>query len=167
LTGLLNHGALLDTLHRELERAKRMQTALGIIMVDLDHFKKVNDTLGHLAGDEVLRAAAQRLVSAVRAYDSVGRSGGEEFVVLAPGCTPPELITQAERMQQMIGSDPFSTSAGQVRLTASFGVAGASATHGESLDRDALLRAADVALYQAKAKGRNRVECATGALAAR
>ncbi len=166
LTGLLNHGAVLDTLYRELERAKRMQTALGIIMVDLDHFKNVNDTLGHLAGDEVLHAVAQRLVSAVRAYDSVGRSGGEEFIILAPGCSPPELVTQAERMRAMIAGDPFSTSAGQIGLTASFGVAGASMAGGENLERDSLLRAADSALYQAKAKGRNRVESAVGAMAA-
>ena len=167
LTGLLNHGALLDTLHRELERAKRMQTALGVIMVDLDHFKNVNDTLGYLAGDEVLHAVAQRLVTAVRAYDSVGRSGGEEFIVLAPGCAPPELITQAERMRAMIAGDQFSTSAGQIRLTASFGVAGVSVMAGDNRERDSLLSAADGALYQAKAKGRNRVESAIEAVAAR
>lgn len=167
LTGVLNHGGILDTLYRELERAKRMQTALGVIMVDLDHFKKVNDTLGHLAGDEVLHAVAQRLVGVIRAYDSVGRSGGEEFIILAPGCTPPELVTQAERMRSMIAGDPFSTSAGQIRLTASFGVAGASITSGDNLERDSLLRAADTALYQAKAKGRNRVESAMEAVAAR
>ncbi|HLJ78681.1 MAG TPA: diguanylate cyclase [Acidobacteriaceae bacterium] len=160
LTGLLNHGAILDALHRELERGKRMQSTLGLIMVDIDHFKTVNDTLGHLAGDEVLHAAAQRLVSAVRAYDSVGRCGGEEFIVLAPGCLPPELVTQAERMRTMIASDPFVTSAGQIRITASFGVVGASVAGEDKMERDALLRAADAALYQAKSKGRNRVECA-------
>jgi diguanylate cyclase (GGDEF)-like protein len=160
LTGLLNHGAILDALHRELERGKRMQSTLGLIMVDIDHFKTVNDTLGHLAGDEVLHAAAQRLVSAVRAYDSVGRCGGEEFIVLAPGCLPPELVTQAERMRTLIACDPFVTSAGQIRITASFGVVGASVAAEDKMERDALLRAADVALYQAKSTGRNRVECA-------
>lgn len=165
LTGLLNHGAILDALHREMERGKRMETPLGLIMVDLDHFKKVNDSLGHLAGDEVLRGVGQRLSSAVRVYDSVGRCGGEEFLILAPGCTPPELISQAERMRTTVAAEPFRTSAGDINLTASFGVVGVSLTAADTVEREALLRAADDALYQAKAKGRNRVEAGMAALA--
>jgi len=166
LTGLLNHGAIQDALHSEMERATRMQTALGVIMVDLDHFKQVNDTLGHLAGDEVLRSVGQRLASAVRVYDSVGRYGGEEFLILAPGCAPPELVTQAERMRVLIASEPFRTRAGEIRLTASFGVVGANLSGGDSLDREGLLRAADAVLYEAKSKGRNRVESAATTMAA-
>jgi two-component system cell cycle response regulator len=165
LTGLLNHRAIFDALHSELERAKRMQTTLGAIMVDLDHFKEVNDSLGHLAGDEVLNAVGQRLSSAVRVYDSVGRCGGEEFLILAPGCTPPELVTQAERMRVLIASEPFRTHRGERRLTASFGVVGATLAPGDSLDREELVRVADAALYQAKAKGRNRVESAACVMA--
>ena len=166
LTGLLNHGAIQDVLHRELQRAQRMQTALGLIMVDLDHFKQVNDSLGHLAGDEVLRSVGQRLSSAVRVYDSVGRCGGEEFLILAPGCTPPELASQAERMRVLIAGEPFRTRAGEIRLTASFGVIGANLSAKDNVDREELLRAADAALYQAKAKGRNRVESAIATMAA-
>ena len=165
LTGLLNHGAIQDVLHRELQRAQRMQTALGMIMVDLDHFKQVNDSLGHLAGDEVLRSVGQRLSSAVRVYDSVGRCGGEEFLILAPGCTPPELVTQAERMRVLVAGEPFRTRTGEIRLTASFGVVGANLSGKDNLDREELLRAADAALYQAKAKGRNRVESAIATMA--
>lgn len=142
-----------------------METPLGLIMVDLDHFKKVNDSLGHLAGDEVLRGVGQRLSSAVRVYDSVGRCGGEEFLILAPGCTPPELISQAERMRTTVAAEPFRTSAGDINLTASFGVVGVSLTAADTVEREALLRAADDALYQAKAKGRNRVEAGMAVLA--
>ncbi len=163
LTGVLNHGAILDTLHREIERAKRMQTALGLMMIDLDHFKQVNDSLGHLAGDEVLREVARRLTGAIRVYDCVGRCGGEEFLILVPGCAPPELVTQAERMRTLIALEPFRTCNGEARLTASFGVIGACGE--DILDRESLIRAADSALYEAKAKGRNRVEPAVGATA--
>jgi diguanylate cyclase (GGDEF)-like protein len=110
-------------------------------------------------------AVGERLSSAVRVYDSVGRYGGEEFLILAPGGTPPELVSQAERMRTTVAAEPFRTSAGEVALTASFGVLGVSLAEGDTVDQEALLRAADDALYQAKAKGRNRVEMGLAALA--
>lgn len=86
LTGVLNRGALLEMLHRELERGARSGTATAVLMLDLDHFKQVNDTYGHLAGDAVLREVARRMMEVVRSYDFIGRYGTEEFLIVLPGC---------------------------------------------------------------------------------
>jgi two-component system cell cycle response regulator len=152
-TGLLNHSAILENLRMEVLRARREGTDLGIIMVDLDHFKEVNDRFGHMAGDTVLREVARRLRASIRPYDYIGRYGGEEFVVLAPGCNLEHTTMLAERLRASIASEPVRDSTISVDVTASLGVSSASDTK----SADQLLKATDEALYAAKAQGRNRV----------
>lgn len=157
LTGVWNGAAILQALDREIERAARMQTALGVMMLDLDNFKQVNDVHGHLAGDEVLRASARRIAEGVRVYDLVGRYGGEEFLVLAPGCIASALQQLAERVRASL-AEPINSSAGLIRISASIGIVGAELGQPSVLNSRALVQAADQAMYQAKGKGKNRVE---------
>ena len=159
LTALWNRGSILDLLQKELQRGQRTGEPLGIMMLDLDHFKHINDSHGHLAGDAVLREASRRMVAAVRTYDFVGRYGGEEFVVVVPCCDMPALQVIAERVRSSFASVPVETSAGPVPVTLSIGLASASADQAAPSSEE-LLRAADIALYRAKANGRNRVEIA-------
>lgn len=156
LTGLLNRGALLDAIHRELARAGRELNPLGIFISDVDHFKKINDEWGHQIGDLVLRELAERLRSSLRTYDVVGRYGGEEFVGALPGCDLPEAAALAERLRLRITDSPIPTPQGPVSCTMSFGVTALDCW--DDQDLDALLRQADAALYRAKKGGRNRVE---------
>jgi diguanylate cyclase (GGDEF)-like protein len=159
LTGLWNHAAIFDTLRTELERASRERTHLGLIMADLDHFKQINDTHGHMAGDTALREVARRLRSAVRPYDAIGRYGGEEFLAVVPGCDSAGAFSQAERLRDAVCRDPVQISSGTViTLTLSMGVA--ASTKPRESDLDEMLRAADAALYRAKRNGRNRAELA-------
>jgi diguanylate cyclase (GGDEF)-like protein len=159
LTGLWNRYALLEALQREQSRAAREGTPLAVIMVDLDHFKRVNDTYGHLAGDSVLREAAVRMQSVVRAYDQVGRYGGEEFLIVLPGTTAANAAQLAERLRVSIGGEPMlADGIHRIGVTASFGV---SACEGAAIEPCALIRLADEALYRAKERGRNCVEEAT------
>ena len=157
LTGVWNGAAILQALDREIERAERMHTELGVMMLDLDNFKQVNDHYGHLAGDEVLRAAARRISEGVRTYDLAGRYGGEEFLVLTPGCVPPTLAQQAERIRAAV-AEPINSSAGMIAISASIGIVGVKCGDRPAMNGRALVRAADQALYCAKAKGKNRVE---------
>jgi diguanylate cyclase (GGDEF)-like protein len=152
LTGLLNRTTILETLDDELARGARACQPVSVLMVDLDRFKAINDTHGHLAGDAVLREAARRLKSAARRYDSVGRYGGEEFLIVVPGCDAADAALQAERMREAIGGTPFATTSRPVPVTASLGVA--CSTH---CVPEFLVREADDALYEAKANGRNQV----------
>lgn len=158
LTGLWNRAATLDLLRRELSRAKRLGTPVSVVMADIDHFKRINDTHGHLAGDVVLREVARRISSSVRDYDVTGRFGGEEFLIVFPSCTAQTAVKQAERLRARVLKDPVETPEGPVSVTLSLGVAASEAVTG--VDPDSLLRAADTALYQAKGQGRNRVEVA-------
>jgi two-component system cell cycle response regulator len=160
LTGLWNRGAILDLLNREVSRRQRTGDALGVIMADIDYFKKINDTHGHLVGDAVLQEVTRRLAVGVRPYDVVGRYGGEEFLVVFPGCSAPNLIVGAERLRHCIADQPIATSAGQIPVTLSLGLSSAEQGEKETLDCEAFLRIADEALYAAKARGRNRVETA-------
>ena len=160
LTGILNRGAILEALKRELVRGERENTFVGVLLGDLDHFKSVNDTYGHLAGDAVLREAAQRISAAVRNYDSVGRYGGEEFLIVLSSCEDDiDMVKQAERVRSMVCAGPVNTSEGEIPVTLSLGVASSS----EYQDIEEILRAADAALYRAKRGGRNRVEVACAA----
>jgi diguanylate cyclase (GGDEF)-like protein len=156
LTGMWNRAMILDILDRELARSRREGSPVGVIMADLDHFKWINDTHGHLAGDQVLREAGRRLLAVLRPYDTIGRYGGEEFLAVLPGCACAAAMALAERLRQCVSSQPIKVDGGEVTVTLSLGVA---AGYG-SLVSDAaeLLRAADGALYQVKRGGRNRVE---------
>jgi len=158
LTGLWNRGAILDLLKREVSRRQRSGDPLGVIMADIDYFKKINDTHGHLVGDAVLREVTRRLAVGVRPYDAVGRYGGEEFLIVFPGCGAANLIAGAERLRRCIADQPVETSVGQVPVTLSLGLASVEQDQKETLDCEAFLRVADEALYAAKAGGRNRVE---------
>ncbi len=156
LTGLWNRYALLEALDREHSRAAREGTPLAVIMLDLDHFKRVNDTYGHQAGDAVLRETAGRMQAVVRAYDLVGRYGGEEFLIVLPGTSGVNAAQLAERLRAAVAYDPVDHDLLRIPVTASFGV-GASGPE-PSGDPQTLIRLADEALYRAKEKGRNRVE---------
>jgi two-component system, cell cycle response regulator len=153
LTGLLNRAATLDALEREVARSGRDPVAIAVIMSDLDHFKAINDRHGHAAGDAVLKEAARRMRAAVRMYDSIGRYGGEEFLVIAPGCGVDAGVELAERLRACVCATEIPWGNGSVAVTASLGVASSAHAAGVA----ALLRAADEALYRAKLGGRNRV----------
>jgi diguanylate cyclase (GGDEF)-like protein len=157
-TGLFNNASWHDIAKRELDRAKRSSGTLAIFMVDIDHFKKINDTYGHLAGDTVLKAVAATINHSVRDYDSVGRFGGEEFVVLLPDIAAPDVGEVAERVRVAVtqlavplGDDTLTTVKG---LSVSVGTA-VYPTAGTALE--GLIHAADTALLHAKRVGRNRV----------
>lgn len=156
LTMVLNRRALTVRLTSELERARRYDSVLTLLMVDLDNFKLVNDTHGHLAGDEVLREVAALLQHAVRTMDVVARYGGEEFVVVLPETSLAGATTFAERLRENVEAAGFAGSFGEpLKLTASIGVSSYPSTAVETVDE--LFARADEALYRAKADGRNRV----------
>lgn len=161
LTQLLNRGATLEQLDRELVRASRRSAPVTVLMADLDHFKAINDTFGHATGDIVLREAARRLKLGVRAYDSVGRFGGEEFIGVLPECEAKVGLQVAQRLCRMVAESAVVTSAGKVPVTVSIGIASSDQFPGATAE--SLLRAADSALYQAKHSGRARAVLATPA----
>ena len=153
LTGLWGRGTTLHLLRGELERGARSGAPTGVLLIDLDHFKKVNDSYGHLCGDAVLKQAASRISLAVRSYDFVGRYGGEEFLVVLSNCTTNELETVGERTRQVVAESPISAEGAEIGITVSIG--GAVMRH--AADEFGLLSTADSALYDAKRNGRNRV----------
>jgi diguanylate cyclase (GGDEF)-like protein len=156
LTGVWNRAAILEILEQELARAARDGTPVGIVLGDLDHFKRVNDTHGHPAGDTVLREATRSLRSQLRSYDALGRYGGEEFLFVLPGCNGPGTVMFAERVRQHLAAHPIGLDARSIPVTISLG---ATAYEGNpATDSMLLFQAADAALYQAKSAGRNRVE---------
>jgi two-component system cell cycle response regulator len=151
LTGLWNRRAILENLERELVRSGRQGTALAVVMADLDHFKRINDTHGHPIGDLALREVAVRLSGATRPYDFVGRYGGEEFLIVAPGLERSGALDLGERIRNRVAATPVATSGPSLSVTLSLGVA--SLCGGAEVER--VLAAADTALYEAKAAGRN------------
>ena len=155
LTGIFNRRHFFTLAEREFSRSRRYGGPLSAIMLDVDHFKNVNDTHGHSAGDEVLRTIAARCQSCIRDLDVLGRYGGEEFAIVLPG-TVLEQAQQhlAERLRRAVADAPIPTARGELTLTVSIGVAEAT---GETKDLAALIDRADTALYQAKEGGRNRV----------
>jgi diguanylate cyclase (GGDEF)-like protein len=159
LTGLWNRGVVIDSLQKELQRSDRSGDSLGVMIADLDHFKKINDSYGHLIGDVVLQEVARRLASCVRSYDSVGRYGGEEFLIVVPSCRTEDIVASGERLRRRIAELPITTTAGPIAVTLSIGVVSA-AIDNASLNYLTLLRMADDALYRAKSNGRNCVESA-------
>lgn len=156
LTRLFNRGSIIEALQKELSRSGREGTQVSVIIGDVDHFKRVNDDYGHLAGDRVLREIAERIVSSIRPYDFAGRYGGEEFMVVLPGCSQEDARQTAERLCSRIADNPVVTSEGVFSITMSFGAAGSDVA--DATDMDSIIRCADQALYTAKNAGRNRVE---------
>ncbi|GGC82910.1 sensor domain-containing diguanylate cyclase [Undibacterium terreum] len=156
LTGLLNRRALLARLQEEVERARRIVHPLSVIMLDLDHFKQINDTHGHMAGDVVLHGVGKFLRERLRVTDSAGRYGGEELCLILPGTSLEDAAAVAEKLRQALETAEFVTSAGSIAATASFGVV--AGQPGPKLSTSSLLDAADQAMYRAKENGRNRVE---------
>ncbi|MFA5508885.1 MAG: sensor domain-containing diguanylate cyclase [Vulcanimicrobiota bacterium] len=154
LTGVWNRGGLFDVLNREVERARRSSSPLTLCMLDLDRFKRINDTYGHPVGDEVLKELCLRVRAAVRPYDALGRYGGEEFILVFPETTLQQAESQAERVREAVGGQPFQLpGAREETITISIGVA-------ELQDEEkveATIERADRALYRAKREGRNRV----------
>jgi diguanylate cyclase (GGDEF)-like protein len=156
LTAVWNRRAILELLSKEVERARRTACSVGVLMADLDWFKHINDHCGHLVGDGVLREVAGRLVRSTRTYDHVGRYGGEEFLIVLPGCAREEVLAGAERVRLGIAEQPFVTGAGNLAVTISVGVSWG--VPGPEIAGDAeLVHLADAGLYRAKETGRNRV----------
>jgi diguanylate cyclase (GGDEF)-like protein len=156
LTCLWNRASILDILNRELSRSLREGRPIGVVLLDLDHFKSINDTHGHFAGDAVLQEAACRMRDSIRPYDAIGRYGGEEFLILLPGCDEQTTLGQAERLRSLLAKDLLIGNNARLSLTGSFGCT--SAIPGHIVTAEALIRKADEALYVAKRHGRNRVE---------
>jgi diguanylate cyclase (GGDEF)-like protein len=156
LTGAFNRAAILEILQRELARSDREGRPLCLSMVDIDHFKSINDSFGHSAGDAVLRDIIKRLCSAMRPYDSIGRYGGEEFLIVAPGCDLSHSLTLAERLRESIAHEHFRADSHTIPVTVSLGLTVCE----DKGSADSLIRAADEALYRAKRAGRNRIEVA-------
>ncbi|HUL60903.1 MAG TPA: diguanylate cyclase [Anaeromyxobacteraceae bacterium] len=154
LTGCLNRRAIVERLGAEMSRAKRDGRVLGVAMLDLDHFKRVNDTHGHAAGDEVLRELVRRLGAGTRVSDTFGRVGGEEFLVLWPLAGTEDVSVAAERTRVLVAATPFPVGPGGLAVTASFGVTTTSGAE----EPEAVMARADQALYAAKQGGRDRVE---------
>jgi two-component system cell cycle response regulator len=158
LTGTWNRAEVLGILEREVARSRREGWQVSVIMVDVDLFKNINDTYGHLMGDAALREITARLLVSLRPYDVLGRYGGEEFLVVLGGCSPRNAQTLAERLREQVAAQPVAVADEEVTVTISAGVAAWNPN--ECGDIQALLRAADVALYEAKRNGRNRVRTA-------
>jgi diguanylate cyclase (GGDEF)-like protein len=156
LTGLHNHRYFQDELTRAFEESQRYQRPLSLAMIDIDFFKKVNDTYGHAVGDDVLKRAAALFSESVRSTDLVARYGGEEFVVMMPETELADALTFAEKIRGLAETNPMETQSGPLPITVSIGVASIPQTKIRSTQE--LIVAADKALYRAKRNGRNRVE---------
>ena len=161
LTGLWNRTAIIRILDSEIARATRGGSGVTVIMADIDHFKQVNDHYGHMAGDKVLREATHRMSSMLRKYDSMGRFGGEEFLIVIPGCQPDASLAVAERLREVVACQPFVVNDAECTATCSFGLAWSDCRG--NVDATQLLREADTSLYSAKRHGRNRVESSLSA----
>ncbi len=161
LTEVWNRGAILEMLERETWRSRREGLSLGVLIADLDHFKSINDSYGHLAGDAVLREVTKRMQTDVRLYDAVGRYGGEEFLILLPGCNGSDTREKAERLRDTIFREPIETPAGNLAVTMSIGGVATADWPEESANQ--ILQMADLALYRAKEEGRNRTAMAGAA----
>ena len=157
LTGILNRRALLEKMQQEVNRVHLDGGKTGILMLDLDHFKKINDTHGHLIGDEVMKEVARRIRQVARSYDMIGRYGGEEFLVVLPNCDKNQSLVTAERIRLSISDLPIQAGDIVINVTASVGVA---TTETGRTRSNELLALADAAMYEAKRAGRNRVAAA-------
>jgi diguanylate cyclase (GGDEF)-like protein len=155
LTNLYNRRAFADMAEKEVGRARRYLRPLAIIMFDIDHFKNVNDTHGHLMGDKVLRILTEKVTKTTRSTDFVCRYGGEEFIVLMPEAGREEALAMAERLREMVSGITIVAPEGTLSMTISLGIAALKSDGDESLE--GLINRADKAMYEAKAAGRNAV----------
>ena len=160
LTGFFNRGAIIEILQKEISRQARGLDPVSIIFADLDHFKRTNDVYGHLAGDAVLREVSRRVGAVLRPYDSLGRYGGEEFLIVLPACESGGAVEVAERVRKVVAAHPITTDFGAIPSSLSIGVA--VADKGQAMSLNGLIKLADNALYRAKQRGRNRVELGKG-----
>lgn len=158
LTGIFNRRAIIENFQREIKRFERQKGNLGVGLLDIDHFKRVNDKYGHQVGDEVLCGVVQAIKGCLRGYDFLGRYGGEEFLVVAVDDATPNGLGLFERLRARVAELGIPTKAGEVNVTISIGVTWAQ----KGMHIDDFLCQADEALYRAKAEGRNRVCCAPG-----
>jgi len=158
LTGLWNRPAILEILQKELSRSARQNVCVGLILADIDHFKSINDNFGHKTGDTVLQRVAQIMHSNLRSYDSIGRYGGEEFLIVMPGCDPHDAAGRAEAIRAHVSNTRIMLQRRTISLSVSMGVT--ASREYEAPDTDTLIQAADMAMYEAKRAGRNRVETA-------
>ncbi len=156
LTNTFNRSYLIPVIEKELKSCRLAQAELAVILLDIDHFKKINDQHGHLVGDEVLRTFCERIRHELRTSDMLARFGGEEFVLACPRTSLSEAIRIAERVRLLISSMPFHTQAGKINVTCSLGVAVSDGVNLASCDD--IISAADNSLYDAKKTGRNRVQ---------
>jgi two-component system cell cycle response regulator len=154
LTRIWNRSSILDILQRELTRGTREFRPVGVVLADLDHFKLINDTYGHFAGDAVLKEFSRRMTASIRPYDAIGRYGGEEFLIVLPGCDISCTSTQSERMRAALDSEPMIINDEHRPVTCSYG--STTWKPGQEASPEALIRVADRALYMAKNQGRNR-----------
>ena len=164
LTGLGTRAVVLESLAREYSRQQREGGAFGVILLDIDYFKEINDRYGHLCGDSVLRGIAVAIKESLRPYDTVGRYGGEEFLAVVPNANAASSLRIAERIRKAIASRAVTVSGDTLQVTASIGVA--ASTESEPMIPNALLHVADEALYRAKNNGRDRCELGDGAASA-
>jgi diguanylate cyclase (GGDEF)-like protein len=154
LTGIHNRRYLFDLGEQEIQRAKRIEHPLSAMMLDLDHFKRINDTYGHAFGDQVLREVAARCGKSIREIDIIGRYGGEEFAIVLPHADPESASAVAGRLKDVISDTPIDTEKGPISMTISIGIAEWTP---DVEDLATLLDRADTALYAAKNTGRNRI----------
>ena len=155
LTGIWNRSAILEILAREMDRSRRTGATLAVVLADIDHFKQINDSMGHLAGDAILRDAANRMLHHIRPYDFIGRYGGEEFLIVMPALPPKDAQVRLDQLRMSISSAPFLFDHHSATVTSSFGVAWYSSCMSSHVDE--LIGRADEALYRAKADGRDRI----------
>lgn len=155
LTGLLNHSSIQEALIRELARSERESEPLAVLMADLDHFKRINDTYGHSVGDCVISEVARRIGEAARRYDLLARVGGEEFLIILPGCNEATAAEIAERIRSAVGDVQIQSPAGPLTATMSIGAAVWQPGHASHPQR--LWETADQALYRVKERGRNGI----------
>ncbi len=153
LTNLWNRRKIFEFFEEELDRRGREHIAVGVIMIDIDNFKQINDNYGHSAGDKVLSEVAFRLKNSLRRYDKIGRYGGDEMLIVLPNCDHDNVISIAERLRHIVCSKKTKTSAGNLKITISLG--GVSTQYLKEISLEKLLDISDKALYQAKKKNRN------------
>lgn len=153
LTGIWNKRMFLRLLIEEIERSKRENSPISIIILDVDNFKRINDSYGHYVGDEVLKEIASRLKSKIRLYDEIGRYGGDEFVVILPKCTSQRLNTIMKRLSECVAGKPVKTESGLLKISISQGAV--SSENLTDISSQNLIKISDNALYQAKNSGRN------------